>query len=83
MRTFGVPLVLFGALLSIGSRAQAAEVTRVATSFEDDNRFDIHLGLVEYGPREHDVRNGRSTAAVRGCGPRELAGLRVARRHDL
>lgn len=45
MRTFGVPLVLFGALLSIGSRAQAAEVTRVATSFEDDNRFDIHLGL--------------------------------------
>lgn len=45
MRTFAVPLVLFGALLSIGAQAQAAEVTRVATSFEDDNRFDIHVGF--------------------------------------
>jgi hypothetical protein len=32
-------------VLGIPTSASAAEVTRVATAFEDDNRFDIHLGL--------------------------------------
>jgi hypothetical protein len=45
MRTFGGFLVLAGVTLAVSPRAQAAEVTRVATAFEDDNRFDIHLGL--------------------------------------
>src|SRR5687767_5649186 len=45
MRTFGVSLVLAGTFVAVSPQAHAAEVTRVATSFEEDNRFDIHLGL--------------------------------------
>lgn len=39
------PAVVCGALWAASAPASAAEVTRVATSFEEDNRFDIHLGL--------------------------------------
>jgi len=46
MRTTGCLVVLAGALVAaLPSSASAAEVTRVATAFEDENRFDIHLGL--------------------------------------
>ncbi len=41
----GAPALVCSATWAIGAPAQAAEVTRVATSFEEDNRFDIHLGL--------------------------------------
>jgi hypothetical protein len=40
-----VPAAACGAVWAAASTAEAAEVTRVATSFEEDNRFDIHLGL--------------------------------------
>ena len=46
MRKTGCLFVLAGALaLAMPTSASAAEVTRVATAFEDENRFDIHLGL--------------------------------------
>ena len=48
MRALGRLLVLVGAsVAAVGGAtpASAAEVTRVASSFEEDNRFDIHLGL--------------------------------------
>jgi hypothetical protein len=36
---------LAGAATLTAPTAQAAEVTRVASSFEENNRFDIHMGL--------------------------------------
>ena len=46
MRKTGCLFVLTGMLVATTPLlAHAAEVTRVATAFEDDNRFDIHLGL--------------------------------------
>lgn len=48
MRALGRLLVLVGApvaAVSGATPASAAEVTRVASSFEEENRFDIHLGL--------------------------------------
>ncbi len=41
----GAPALACGATWVLGTPASAAEVTRVATSFEEENRFDIHLGL--------------------------------------
>lgn len=46
MRTTGCLLLLAGAFVAtMPARASAAEVTRVATAFEEDNRFDFHLGI--------------------------------------
>lgn len=45
MRVTLCSLALAAAALGASRPAHAAEVTRVATSFEDDNRFDVHLGL--------------------------------------
>ncbi|MBC8071712.1 MAG: hypothetical protein IAG13_25530 [Deltaproteobacteria bacterium] len=45
MRTFGGSLVLAAVTLAYSPTARAAEVTRVATAFEEDNRFDIHFGV--------------------------------------
>jgi len=39
------PALVWAAVGAISTPASAAEVTRVASSFEEDDRFDIHLGL--------------------------------------
>lgn len=38
-------LLALGVFLGVSQTASAAEVTRVASSFEEDNRFDIHFGV--------------------------------------
>jgi len=38
-------LAIAGGVFGAASEAQAADVTRVATAFEDDNVFDVHLGV--------------------------------------
>ncbi|MEM7157741.1 MAG: hypothetical protein AAF799_33175 [Myxococcota bacterium] len=40
-----LPLLGLVATAGLSQNAQAAEVTRVASSFEDDNPFDIHFGV--------------------------------------
>ena len=45
LRCCTVVLALGLAVLWPGASAEAAEVTRVATSFEDDNVFDVHFGV--------------------------------------
>ncbi len=45
MRATLCSLALAIAALGAGKTVHAAEVTRVASSFEENNRFDIHLGL--------------------------------------
>lgn len=38
-------LAIAGGVLGAASEAEAADVTRVATAFEEDNVFDVHLGV--------------------------------------
>ena len=45
MRKLCGPALVFGLVVSPASAARAGEVTRVATSFEEDNRFDLHFGV--------------------------------------
>ena len=44
-RQLAVAFAIAGGVLGGASEAQAADVTRVATAFEDDNFFDVHLGV--------------------------------------
>lgn len=57
MRTHSLRfLVTFGACLASPWSAGAAEVTRVASAFEDGNRFDIHFGLAyDYNYRRASI----------------------------
>ncbi len=45
MRKLYLLLPLLGLTAGVSQTARAAEVTRVATSFEDGNQFDIHFGV--------------------------------------
>lgn len=46
MRTFRALMPAIGLLAAaVSQTASAAEVTRVATSFEEDNKFDLHFGV--------------------------------------
>lgn len=45
MRKLCCLLTVTGALTGVVQTAEAAEVTRVATSFEEDNRFDLFFGV--------------------------------------
>jgi hypothetical protein len=38
-------LPLLGLYFGLGATAQAAEITRVASSFDKDNKFDLHFGV--------------------------------------
>jgi hypothetical protein len=38
-------LPLVGLCFGISATARAAEVTRVASSFDNDNKFDLHFGV--------------------------------------
>ena len=40
-----LPLLGLFATAGVSQSAEAAEVTRVATAFEEDNQFDIHFGV--------------------------------------
>jgi hypothetical protein len=46
MRSVLGPTFALGMVLGLSQTAQAAEVTRVATAFEEKNKFDFHFGVV-------------------------------------
>ncbi len=45
MRKLSCLLTVLGAFAGLSATAEAAEVTRVASSFEDDDVFDLHFGV--------------------------------------
>ncbi|MEE9382732.1 MAG: hypothetical protein V3V08_04890 [Nannocystaceae bacterium] len=45
MRSFRALFPLLGLILALPQVANASEVTRVASSFEEDNPFDLHFGV--------------------------------------
>lgn len=71
MRKFCCFLAISGLIAGLSPNADAAEVTRVATAFEDDNKFDLHFGVAydfnfkraailrEWNPGDADVNETR------------------------
>ena len=45
MRSAIASVSLFGLLYGLSTTASAAEVTRVASSFEEEDPFDLHFGV--------------------------------------
>ena len=59
MRKLRCLLPLSALLLGIPTTAEAAEATRVATSFEEDNRFDVHFGIAyNYNFSQEEYQTG-------------------------